>query len=227
VNAPDRRWNRVDALYHEILSRPPHERAAALAAACPDDPGLAAEVQSLLDQPGSAAGFMVTPVLDVVARMVSETHTSLSGQRIGVFELRDLLAVGGMGEVYRARDTKLGRDVAVKVLSEVFAHDHERLARFNREAQALAALNHPNIAVIYGVEEMPATNGSGPGSRALVMELVEGEDLSARIARGPCRRAKPSPSRGRSQKRWRPRTSRASSIAISSPPTSRSAPTAR
>jgi serine/threonine protein kinase/Tol biopolymer transport system component len=185
VNAPDRRWNRVNALYHEILSRPPHERAETLAAACPDDPELAAEVKSLLDQPGSAAGFMVTPVLEVVARMVSGTRSSLTGQRIGVFEMRDLLAEGGMGEVYRARDTKLGRDVAIKVLSEVFAHDHERLARFNREARALASLNHPNIAVIYGIEEIPPTNGSGPGSRALVMELVEGEDLSARIARGP------------------------------------------
>ncbi len=185
MNAPDRRWARLDKLYHEILARPPHERAAALSAACPDDPELAAEVRSLLAQPESAAGFLRTPVLDVVARMVSGAHSSLTGQRIGVFELRDLLAVGGMGEVYRARDTKLGRDVAIKVLSEVFAHDHERLARFDREAQALASLNHPNIAVIYGVEEIPAAGGSGPGARALVMELVEGEDLSARIARGP------------------------------------------
>ena len=185
MNAPDRRWARIDKLYHEILSRPPHERAAALTAACPDDPELATEVRSLLDQPGSAAGFMATPVLDVVAREVSRSHSAHTGQRIGVFELRDLLAVGGMGEVYRARDTKLGRDVAIKVLSEAFAHDQERLGRFNREAQALASLNHPNIAVIYGVEEMPATSASDPGSRALVMELVEGEDLSARIARGP------------------------------------------
>src|SRR5690349_4400030 len=79
-----------------------------------------------------------------------------------------------MGEVYRARDTKLHRDVAVKVLPELFALDPERLVRFEREAQVLAALNHPNIAHIYGVED-----------RALVMELVEGEDLAQRIARGP------------------------------------------
>ncbi len=185
MNAPDRRWRRVEALYHEMLSRPPNERAAALAAACPDDPGLAAEVQSLLDQPGSAGGFLVTPALEVVARVVSGSRASLTGQRIGAFEVQDLLAVGGMGEVYRARDTKLGRDVAIKVLPEAFAHDHARLARFNREAQALASINHPNIAVIHGIEEIPAASGSGPGSRALVMELVEGEDLSARMARGP------------------------------------------
>ena len=82
-----------------------------------------------------------------------------------------------MGEVFRARDTKLDRDVAIKILPEAFAHDTERLARFQREAKNLAALNHPNIAAIYGLEE------SG-GMTALVMELVEGDDLSQRIARG-------------------------------------------
>src|SRR6187401_935928 len=83
-----------------------------------------------------------------------------------------------MGQVYRARDTKLNRDVALKVLPDLFASDPDRLARFTREAQTLASLNHPHIAAIYGLEE------SG-GVRALVMELVEGEDLSQRIARGP------------------------------------------
>src|ERR1700680_1767611 len=82
-----------------------------------------------------------------------------------------------MGEVYRARDTKLNRDVALKILPDAFASDPERLARFTREAQTLASLNHPNIAHIYGLEE-------SNGVRALVMELVEGEDLSQRIARG-------------------------------------------
>src|SRR5215831_19340944 len=83
-----------------------------------------------------------------------------------------------MGEVYRARDTRLNRDVALKIVSELFASDAERLARFTREAQTLASLNHPNIAAIYGLEE-------SNGVRAFVMELVEGEDLSERIARGP------------------------------------------
>jgi serine/threonine protein kinase len=83
-----------------------------------------------------------------------------------------------MGEVYRARDTKLNRDVALKILPDAFASDPERLARFTREAQTLAALNHPHIAAIYGIEE------SGD-LRALVMELVDGDDLSQRIARGP------------------------------------------
>src|SRR5262245_23060315 len=83
-----------------------------------------------------------------------------------------------MGEVYRATDTHLGRDVAIKVLPEAFAQDPERIARFEREAKTLASLNHPNIAIIYGLEKSQSTY-------ALVMELVEGEDLSERIARGP------------------------------------------
>jgi Tol biopolymer transport system component len=100
------------------------------------------------------------------------------GTRLGPYEILAPLGAGGMGEVYRARDTTLHRDVAIKVLPDLFANDAERLARFTREAQTLAALNHPNIAHIHGLE-------SSGNVRALVMELVEGEDLSQRIARGP------------------------------------------
>ena len=100
-----------------------------------------------------------------------------SGQSLGSFEIVGILGAGGMGEVYRARDTKLNREVAIKVLPASFAQDAERLARFKREAQTLAALNHPNIAHIHGLEEFGQT-------RALVMELIDGEDLSQRIARG-------------------------------------------
>ena len=99
------------------------------------------------------------------------------GSRIGVFEVIGLLGEGGMGKVYRARDTRLNRDVALKILPDMFAADPDRLARFTREAQTLAALNHPHIAHIHGLEE-------SAGVRAFVMELVEGEDLSQRIARG-------------------------------------------
>src|SRR5687767_10076296 len=96
------------------------------------------------------------------------------GQRIGVYEVTGPLGAGGMGEVYRARDTRLGRDVALKILPEMFAADPERLARFEREAQVLASLNHPHIAAIHGLEESGSV-------RALVMELVEGETLAERI----------------------------------------------
>ena len=100
------------------------------------------------------------------------------GNRLGVYEVLSPLGAGGMGEVYRARDTKLNREVAIKVLPELFALDPERLVRFTREAQTLAALNHPNIAHIHGLDESGAV-------RALVMELVNGDDLSTIIARGP------------------------------------------
>ncbi len=101
----------------------------------------------------------------------------MTPERIGGYEVTALLGAGGMGEVYRARDTRLKRDVALKILPPAVAQDHDRVARFQREAELLAALNHPNIAHIHGVED-------AGGSLALVMELVEGEDLSRRIVRG-------------------------------------------
>src|SRR5262245_26720911 len=100
------------------------------------------------------------------------------GSRLGPYQLLASLGAGGMGEVYSACDTTLDRKVALKVLPDTFAADSERLARFEREAKTLAALNHPRIATIHAIERSGTT-------LALVMELVEGEDLSARIARGP------------------------------------------
>src|SRR5262245_47346758 len=100
------------------------------------------------------------------------------GTRFGPYEIAGLLGQGGMGEVYRARDPRLHRDVALKVLPPALAGDPERVARFAREAQTLAALQHPNIAVIYGIEEQDS-------QRALVMELVEGATLADRVATGP------------------------------------------
>jgi len=112
--------------------------------------------------------------------------TLSAGTRLGPYEIISAIGAGGMGEVFRARDTKLNRDVAIKVLPAAFADDPERLARFTREAQTLGSLNHPNIATIHGIEDIAAVAGStGPGSRALVMELVDGDDLSVHIARGP------------------------------------------
>ena len=101
-----------------------------------------------------------------------------SGTRVGPYEVVSPLGAGGMGEVYRARDTKLHRDVAIKVLPEHLATDRDRLARFEREAQVLAALNHPHIAHIYGFEQSGQTS-------ALVLELVEGDTLAERISAGP------------------------------------------
>src|SRR5712691_1298727 len=100
------------------------------------------------------------------------------GTQFGSHEITALLGKGGMGEVYRARDLKLKRDVAIKILPEEFARDADRVSRFQREAEVLASLNHPNIAAIYDLQE-------ANGSRFLVLELVEGETLAERIARGP------------------------------------------
>jgi eukaryotic-like serine/threonine-protein kinase len=99
-------------------------------------------------------------------------------RRLGPYEILSAIGAGGMGEVYRARDTRLNRDVALKVIPEVFASDAGRMSRFEREAKLLASLNHPHIAAIYGLEESTST-------KALVMELVEGPTLADRIATGP------------------------------------------
>lgn len=101
-----------------------------------------------------------------------------SGRKLAHYEIVEPIGKGGMGEVYRARDTKLGREVAIKVLPEELAVDEERIARFEREAKLLASLNHPNIASIYGLEE-------ADGVEALVLELVDGPTLAERIADGP------------------------------------------
>ena len=108
------------------------------------------------------------------------------GQTIGHYSILGKLGVGGMGEVYRARDGKLNRDVALKILPPAFATDPDRLARFRREAQVLAALNHPHIGHIYGFEDGPS-EGPGPPTitHALVLELIEGPTLADRIAQGP------------------------------------------
>ena len=122
---------------------------------------------------GTAEGFLTAPALEIAANvMAADSGGSLSGREIGSYQILSRLGEGGMGEVFRARDTKLNRDVALKVLPDPFASDPDRLARFTREAQTLASLNHPNIAHIHGLEE------SG-GVTALVMELVEGEDAVA------------------------------------------------
>src|SRR3954447_12483358 len=100
------------------------------------------------------------------------------GTRLGPYDVLAPLGAGGMGEVYRARDTRLNRDVALKILPETFVQDPDRVARFKREAQVLASLNHPNIGGIYGIE-------NEQGAHALVLELVEGPTLADRIAHGP------------------------------------------
>ena len=130
------------------------------------------------------------------------------GTRLGHYDVTTLLGEGGMGEVWQARDTKLDRDVALKVLPEVFTQDPDRLARFEREAKVLASLNHPNIGSIYGLEE-----AEGGKFRALVLELVEGPTLADRIKQGRFRSTKPCPSPSRSPRPSKRPTSKVSSTA--------------
>ena len=126
------------------------------------------------------------------------------GTRIAHYDVLATIGAGGMGEVYRAKDTLLGREVALKVLPELFAADADRRARFQREAKTLAALNHPNIAAIHGLAEAPNVS-------ALVLELVDGETLAERIDRGRFRSTRRLRSQPRSPRRSSPRTSGASS----------------
>jgi serine/threonine-protein kinase len=161
------RWARIESLYHAALEKEPSKRPAYLKAECGDEPGLRREVESLL---GCADTELRSPV--------NECQRWPLGFRLRSYEIIDALGAGGMGEVYRARDTKLRREVAIKVLPREFQNDPARLARFEREAQLLASLNHPNIGAIYGMDE-------AEGIRFLVLELVEGLTLSQRIASGP------------------------------------------
>ncbi len=173
------RWQQVSRIYYRALARDAGERASFVREACRDDEALRQEVESLLAQPALTEDFLSEPALAMAPGLVDDpAERTLTGHRLGVYHILDLLGVGGMGEVYRARDTKLGRDVALKVLPRLFSADPERLARFEREARLLASLNHPHIAAIYGFEQTA-------GVHALVLELVEGPTLAERLQRGP------------------------------------------
>src|SRR5262249_19304396 len=161
------RFKRIETLYHAARFLAAEQRAAYLADACGDDVALRREVESLLAQQGVG-----------VVTSVAEGPALASGTVIGTYRILEQIGLGGMGEVYRAHDTKLDRDVALKVLPQAVASDRDRLARLEREARLLASVNDTNIAHVYGLEE-------SNGTRALVMELIEGDTLADRIARGP------------------------------------------
>jgi serine/threonine protein kinase len=172
------RWQQVERLYHEALERETSQRAGFLHEACLGDEALRGEVESLLAQEKGADSLLEAPALEAAAKMFDQDPSpSMIGRQAGAYQVISLLGVGGMGEVYEARDAKLGRIVAIKVLPREFTHDPERLSRFQREARMLAALNHPNIATIYGLEQFD-------GVHYLVMELVPGQTLAARVAKG-------------------------------------------
>jgi eukaryotic-like serine/threonine-protein kinase len=168
------RWPDVTRVFSAAAALDGPSRNAYLDEACGHDPALRAAVESLLSAHDNAGSFGEVPVfapLSTVKRLAP-------GSQLGPFRIETWLGAGGMGEVYRAYDTKLQRAVAIKVLPDSFAQDPNRLARFEEEARALAALNHPHVGAIYGVEE-------SAGIVALVLELVEGPTLAERLAAGP------------------------------------------
>jgi Tol biopolymer transport system component len=172
------RWSRIKRLFQEARGRPADEREAVLAAGCDGDEALQQEVRELLARTASTADLLLLVDGHDIALGTNEAPARLPliDRHIGPYHVRAMIGAGAMGEVYRARDTKLERDVAIKVLHGAFAADAELRRRLGQEARILASLNHPNIAAIYGLEE-----SDGP---ALVLELVEGETLSERVARG-------------------------------------------
>jgi len=177
------RFHRIEELYHSARERDAGERCAFLAKACEGDEELKREVESLLAQ-GSGGKILDSPAVELLAE---STVTELApGASLGQYKIIDHLGAGGMGTVYKATDTKLRREVALKLLHSEMLDDAAALARFEREARTLASLNHPRIAVIYGLEEHD-------GVRFLALEYVPGPTLADRLRRGalPVREAWP------------------------------------
>jgi serine/threonine protein kinase len=182
------RWKQVDNLLQATIEHPPGEREAFLRQACAGDLALEREVRSLLASQQEAGSFLERPAKDVAAPKpaldpslspddATQTIYSLIDRTVSHYRIVEKLGSGGMGVVYKAEDSRLGRFVALKFLSEEFAHDSAWMSRFQREARILASLNHPGIAAIYGLEE-------SDGLSAIAMELVEGPTLAERMARG-------------------------------------------
>jgi non-specific serine/threonine protein kinase len=173
------RWATVKRLHQAALDREPGQRAAFLDEACAGDAALRREVESLLAYDDRAASFMESPAIDVAAQNAGQHNsTSLIGRTLGHFHVEAQLGAGGMGEVYLARDARLERSVALKVLPPDVAGDAYRMQRFAREARAASALNHPNVATIHDI-------GESDSVRFIVMEYVEGQTLAQRLAEQP------------------------------------------
>ena len=173
------RWEQVGRLYEAASELAPQSRAIFLRDACMDDPALRDEVESLLANEAAAGAFLQSGAMADAARILGDGSSHpIVGRSLGHYEILCLLGSGGMGEVYRARDSRLSRDVAVKVLPDLATESESARARFNREAQAVAVLAHPNIRSLYDV-------GEADGRVYAVMELLEGETLRGRLARGP------------------------------------------
>lgn len=173
------RWTTVKRIHQLALDRDPSERAAFVTESCGGDDTLLREVQSLLTYATDAESFLERPAMDFEPTPPRESHeTTLVGRTVSHYEVLSLLGAGGMGEVYLARDPRLDRTVALKILPGELAADPDRMLRFAREAKAASALNHPNVATIYDV-------GESDGIHFIVFEHVEGETIAARLGGRP------------------------------------------
>jgi eukaryotic-like serine/threonine-protein kinase len=170
------RWQQLDSMFHSALRREPAERPAFLEEACVGDKSLRLQVEALLAAHEEAGSFIEKPALEVEARSVADDQgESAVGHTIGHYKILSSLGVGGMGEVYLAEDSNLGRRIALKILPAEFTRDIDRVRRFQQEARAASALNHPNIITIYEI-------GQFQDRHFMAIELIDGETLRQRIS---------------------------------------------
>jgi hypothetical protein len=174
------RWQKVKRICEDALECEAGQREAFLGRACVGDDQLRKEVDSFLAGGAGKDRFIETAAFEMAAKEMAkdEAAADLSGESFLHYHLIEKIGAGGMGEVYRARDDRLKRDIAIKVLPGIFTDNAERLARFDREATLLASLNHPNVATIHAVEHAGT-------KRFIVLELVQGKTLTQRLTRGP------------------------------------------
>jgi eukaryotic-like serine/threonine-protein kinase len=174
---PDRA-RRIEQLFAQALEHRPDERPAFLAKECGGDEALRREVESLIAEESRADSFMEKPAVDAVSHGFAASGSSWAGRRLGHYELGQMLGAGGMGHVYKATDTRLGRTVAIKILADHFLNDSRAKLRFEREAKTIAALNHPHICVLHDI-------GKDDGVDFLVMEYLKGITLAQKLSKGP------------------------------------------